>query len=58
MNTVQLEDRVRYALEVVKAIKEATLNLLIEYKLPIITKNPDGSDRQSCAGRGGDYHQL
>ena len=44
-----LENRVRYALEVVKAIKEAAPNLMIEYKLPIITKNPDGSDR----GKGG-----
>ena len=44
-----LENRVRYALEVVAAIKEAAPNLMIEYKLPIITKNPDGSDR----GKGG-----
>ena len=43
------ENRVRYALEVVEAIKEAAPNLMIEYKLPIITKNPDGSDR----GKGG-----
>ena len=43
------ENRVRYALEVVAAIKEAAPNLAIEYKLPIITKNPDGSDR----GKGG-----
>ena len=43
------ENRVRYALEVVTAIKEAAPNLMIEYKLPIITKNPDGSDR----GKGG-----
>ncbi len=43
------ENRVRYALEVVAAIKEAAPNLMIEYKLPIITKNPDGSDR----GKGG-----
>ena len=45
------ENRVRYALEVVKAIKEAAPELMIEYKLPIITKNPDGSDR----GKGGLY---
>ena len=45
------ENRVRYALEVVAAIKEAAPNLMIEYKLPIITKNPDGSDR----GKGGLY---
>ena len=44
-----LENRVRYALEVVAAIKEAAPALMIEYKLPIITKNPDGSDR----GKGG-----
>ena len=43
------ENRVRYALEVVAAIKEAAPNLMIEYKLPIISKNPDGSDR----GKGG-----
>ena len=43
------ENRVRYALEVVAAIKEAAPALMIEYKLPIITKNPDGSDR----GKGG-----
>ncbi len=44
-----LENRVRYALEVVKAIKEAAPGLMIEYKLPFITKNDDGSDR----GKGG-----
>ena len=44
-----LENRLRYALEVVVAIKEAAPNVMIEYKLPIITKNPDGSDR----GKGG-----
>lgn len=43
------ENRVRYALEVVSAIREAAPELMIEYKLPIITKNPDGSDR----GKGG-----
>ena len=43
------ENRVRYALEVVAAIREAAPKLMIEYKLPIITKNPDGSDR----GKGG-----
>ena len=43
------ENRVRYALEVVAAIREAAPELMIEYKLPIITKNPDGSDR----GKGG-----
>ena len=44
-----LENRVRYALEVVAAIREAAPNMMIEYKLPIITKNPDGTDR----GKGG-----
>ena len=44
-----LENRCRYALEVVKAIKEAAPTLMVEYKLPFITKNPDGSDR----GKGG-----
>ena len=44
-----LENRARYALEVVKAIKDAAPNLTIEYKLPFITKNGDGSDR----GKGG-----
>ena len=43
------ENRVRYALEVVAAIREAAPDLMIEYKLPIITKNPDGSD----GGKGG-----
>jgi NADPH-dependent 2,4-dienoyl-CoA reductase/sulfur reductase-like enzyme len=44
-----LENRVRYALEVVKGIKEIAPKLLIEYKLPFITTNDDGSDR----GKGG-----
>lgn len=43
------ENRVRYALEVVAAIKEAAPQLILEYKLPIITINPDGSLR----GKGG-----
>lgn len=47
------ENRIRYALEVVAAIKEAAPTLMIEYKLPIITKNPDGSDR----GKGGLYEE-
>ena len=46
------ENRVRYALEVVAAMKEAAPKLMIEYKLPVITKNPDGSDR----GKGGLHH--
>ena len=44
-----LENRTRYALEVLQAIKEAAPNMMIEYKLPIITVNPDGSLR----GKGG-----
>ncbi len=44
-----LENRVRYALEVVKGIKEIAPKLLIEYKLPFITTNEDGTDR----GKGG-----
>ncbi|MDE7310912.1 MAG: NAD(P)/FAD-dependent oxidoreductase [Eubacterium sp.] len=44
-----LENRVRYALEVVAAIKGAVPDLMLEYKLPIITVNADGSQR----GKGG-----
>ena len=44
-----LENRVRYALEIVKGIKEIAPSLLIEYKLPFITTNDDGTDR----GKGG-----
>lgn len=44
-----LENRTRYALEVLQAIKEAAPGMMIEYKLPIITVNPDGSLR----GKGG-----
>ena len=44
-----LENRTRYALEVLAAIKEAAPDLMVEYKLPIITINPDGSLR----GKGG-----
>lgn len=43
------ENRIRYALEVVAAIKETVPELMIEYKLPIITINEDGSTR----GKGG-----
>ena len=45
------ENRIRYALEVVAAIKAAAPTLMIEYKLPIITINEDGSSR----GKGGLY---
>lgn len=47
----KFENRIRYALEVVSAIKEAAPTLMIEYKLPIITINADGSSR----GKGGLY---
>lgn len=43
------ENRTKYALEVVAAIKEAAPELAVEYKLPLITVNPDGSLR----GKGG-----
>ena len=44
-----LENRTRYAIELVHAIHEAAPKMMIEYKLPIITVNPDGSLR----GKGG-----
>lgn len=44
-----LENRVRYALETINAIRDAAPDLMIEYKLPLITPNEDGSMR----GRGG-----
>ncbi len=44
-----LENRTRYALEVLGAIKQAVPNMMIEYKLPIVTVNEDGSLR----GKGG-----
>lgn len=43
------ENRIRYALEIVAAIKEAAPSLMVEYKLPIITIKEDGSTR----GKGG-----
>ena len=43
------ENRVRYALELVKAMKEAAPDVVIEYKLPIRTLNEDGTIR----GKGG-----
>ena len=45
----EFENRIRYGLEIVAAIKETAPSLMIEYKLPIITINPDGSLR----GKGG-----
>ena len=44
-----LENRTRYALEVVAAIRESAPGLMLEYKLPIITTNADGTPR----GKGG-----
>ena len=44
-----LENRTRYAIEVLRAMKEAAPDMMIEYKLPIITVNRDGSFR----GKGG-----
>ncbi|MCD7892777.1 MAG: NAD(P)/FAD-dependent oxidoreductase [Erysipelotrichaceae bacterium] len=43
------ENRTRFALEVVKTIRESAPELAIEYKLPIITVNSDGTLR----GKGG-----
>lgn len=43
------ENRVRFALEIVAAVKEAAPELMVEYKLPIITQNDDGTPR----GKGG-----
>lgn len=43
------ENRTRYALEVVAAIRGAAPGMAVEYKLPLITVNPDGSLR----GKGG-----
>lgn len=43
------ENRIRFALEVVHTIKSVCGDMAVEYKLPIITKNPDGTLR----GKGG-----
>ena len=43
------ENRTKFALMIVRAIKEVCGDMLIEYKLPIITKQPDGS----YLGKGG-----
>ncbi len=43
------ENRTRFALEIVESLKTEVPELMIEYKLPIITKNPDGTLR----GKGG-----
>ena len=47
------DNRIRYALEVVAAIKAAAPSLMLEYKLPFITINADGSSR----GKGGLYEE-
>ena len=47
------ENRTRFALEVLAAIKEAAPEIAIEYKLPIITINPDGTPR----GKGGLFEE-
>lgn len=43
------ENRIQFALSVVKTIKENAPDICIDYKLPVITINPDGSLR----GKGG-----
>ena len=43
------ENRIRFALETVDKLKKAAPGMMIEYKLPIVTKNADGSLR----GKGG-----
>ena len=43
------ENRIRFAIEVVRAIKNAAPNITIDYKLPIVTKQKDGS----LMGKGG-----
>ncbi len=43
------ENRIRFALKVVETIKENAPNICIDYKLPVITINSDGSLR----GKGG-----
>lgn len=43
------ENRIRFALQVVKAIKEADPDICIDYKLPVITKLDD----QTLCGKGG-----
>lgn len=43
------ENRIKFALDVVKVIKENAPDICIDYKLPIITTDPDGKLR----GKGG-----
>lgn len=47
------ENRIAYALEVVAAIRAAAPKLAVEYKLPLITVNADGSMR----GKGGLFEE-
>lgn len=47
------ENRIRYALEIAAAIREAVPEMMVEYKLPIISRNVDGSDR----GKGGLFEE-
>ena len=43
------DNRIKFALKVVQVIKESAPNICIDYKLPIITQNDDGTLR----GKGG-----
>lgn len=43
------ENRIRFALRVVDAVKAASNTITIDYKLPIVTQRPDGS----LQGKGG-----
>ena len=43
------ENRIKFALQVVEAIKAASQEITIDYKLPIVTKQPDGT----LLGKGG-----
>lgn len=44
-----LENRVRFSVELVKELKTALPDMVVEYKLPVMTTNEDGSTR----GKGG-----
>lgn len=43
------ENRIRFALQVVEAVKKASENIIIDYKLPVLTIQKDGS----LLGKGG-----
>lgn len=47
------ENRVRYALEVAAAIRTAVPSLIVEYKLPVVVMNADGSSgaKEGCGLR-------